>query len=246
MEEARPVTPVAGSRHSILNKSFKVGVRSLLTACPKEEFLEAFSGFTVAEQERLYGLFIQRKDFSVSYVNAVLYIQNRMLIQYLRTQKTANNQQMCTYELDRTSHSGKDYCECQRDYRITKLDVYLTSSTEEYGEDEFESVCLETQAGMTLDTVEQLVEEQSVDPLYSDKTNIGNIKHEFSAAREIEAQLLESLLAKAEDHKLRTEARIELLKKNIENASNATGAVEKLRSDVLKYSAYTSNGQGLL
>lgn len=176
-----PVAPVAGSTHSNLKKSFKVGVRSLLTACPREEFLKAFSGFTAAEQESLYGLFIQ-----------------------------------------------------------------VITSLHENTEDELESFCLETQAGMTFDIVEQLVEEQSVDPLYSVKTNVGNIKQEFSAARKTEAQLLEDLIAKAEDQKLRTEARIELLKKKIENASNATGAVEKLRNDLVKYSANTSNGHSLL
>ncbi|KAG8375233.1 hypothetical protein BUALT_Bualt10G0079000 [Buddleja alternifolia] len=48
-----------GSRQLNLKKSFKRGLRSLLTACSEEEFRKAFPSFTAAEQDRLHRLFIQ-------------------------------------------------------------------------------------------------------------------------------------------------------------------------------------------
>ncbi|KAK7835084.1 hypothetical protein CFP56_023853 [Quercus suber] len=52
---------------------------------------------------------------------------------------------------------------------LTACSNQVLTSLHESIEDEFESLCLETQVGAALDTVEQLVEEQSLDPLFSDK-----------------------------------------------------------------------------
>ncbi|KAK9146262.1 hypothetical protein Sjap_006165 [Stephania japonica] len=57
MEEACDFPP--GLKQANLKKSFKLGIRSLLTACSKEEFLKAFPTLDKAKQEYLYQLFIQ-------------------------------------------------------------------------------------------------------------------------------------------------------------------------------------------
>ncbi|KAB1215643.1 hypothetical protein CJ030_MR4G023304 [Morella rubra] len=48
-----------GTRHSDLKKSFKLALRSLLSACSFHEFCKAFERFTGAEQQLLHRLFIQ-------------------------------------------------------------------------------------------------------------------------------------------------------------------------------------------
>ncbi|OIV93670.1 hypothetical protein TanjilG_16521 [Lupinus angustifolius] len=48
-----------GSRFSDFNKSFKFALRSLLTACSKEEFYKAFSSFGRTEKESLHRLYLQ-------------------------------------------------------------------------------------------------------------------------------------------------------------------------------------------
>ncbi|GMH29986.1 hypothetical protein Nepgr_031829 [Nepenthes gracilis] len=141
-----------GSRHLNFKKSFKLAVRSLLTACLKEDFCKAFPQFTPMEHERLYGLFIQ-----------------------------------------------------------------VIMSLHENIEDEFESLCRETQVGHTLDTVEQLVEGQNLDPLFSDKTNVGQVKHDLSASKKNEILFMESLLDKTKSQSDHARSRIELLSKKMQD-----------------------------
>ncbi|XP_043817136.1 uncharacterized protein LOC110623994 isoform X4 [Manihot esculenta] len=52
---------------------------------------------------------------------------------------------------------------------LHRLFVQVITSLHKMIEDEFESLSLETLVGTTLDTVDQLVEEQSLDPLFSNK-----------------------------------------------------------------------------
>uniref|UniRef100_A0A0A9D604 Uncharacterized protein n=1 Tax=Arundo donax TaxID=35708 RepID=A0A0A9D604_ARUDO len=46
--------PAAEGRYDILQRSFKVVIRCLLTACSREEVNRAFPSFTGAERERLF------------------------------------------------------------------------------------------------------------------------------------------------------------------------------------------------
>ncbi|XP_031119350.1 uncharacterized protein LOC116022677 isoform X1 [Ipomoea triloba] len=178
-----------GTRQTNLKKSFKLGVRSLLTACSKEEFCKAFSKFSPAEQERLHRLFIQ-----------------------------------------------------------------VVSSLHENIEDEFESLCLETEAGTVLDTVEHLVEEQSLDPLSSEKLNLFEYKGQkkaenkeqetnieetgkyLSETKKNEINYLMGMLEKAEEQKRLISSRLEFLKKEKQEFSGATDFVDKLRTGTLSYS----------
>ncbi|XP_010243125.1 PREDICTED: uncharacterized protein LOC104587279 isoform X2 [Nelumbo nucifera] len=121
--------PPPGLRHLNLKKSFKLGIRSLLTACSKEDFSKAFSMFNNAEQEGLHRLFLQ-----------------------------------------------------------------VITSMHENIEEQFESICRETEVGTILDIVEQFVEEQTLDTLSTDKTNIDVVEQELSRAKKDEIQYLTSML----------------------------------------------------
>ncbi|OVA18485.1 Nnf1 [Macleaya cordata] len=162
--------PPPGLRQLNLKKSFKLGVRSLLTACSKEEFSKAFSTFNRAQQEVLYQLFIQ-----------------------------------------------------------------VITSLHESIEEEFESICLETQVATALDTVEQLVEEQTLDILSQDKTNLLDVKQELSRAKKAEISYLTNVLEMAVEQNHQMRAHIESLKKDKQNSSATPIAVGKFRSWNVNY-----------
>lgn len=168
MEETNEI-PAPGTRQLNLKKSFKLGLRSLLTTSSKEEFCRAFPRFTNAEQERLHRLFIQ-----------------------------------------------------------------VITSLHENIEDDFESLCNETQAGSTLDTIEQLVEEQSLDPLFTDKSNVGDVSHSLSLVKKNEVQHLMNLLEKAEEHNRIIRARVEFMKNKRQDFSSSADVVEKLRTRIFE------------
>ncbi|XP_010942714.1 uncharacterized protein [Elaeis guineensis] len=153
------------SRHLNLKKSFKLGIRSLLTAFSKEDVHKAFSTFTDAERDSLYCIFIQ---------------------------------------------------------------------------EEFESICHETEVGTALNMVEHLVEEHNLDILSSDKTNIEDIREKITKAKKDEIQHLTSLLLWAEEQNDNMKARIKSLKER-RNFPVTADAVEKLRSWNENYERYNSN-----
>ncbi|KAJ4952585.1 hypothetical protein NE237_029417 [Protea cynaroides] len=166
----QPHPPPPGLRQMNLKKSFKLGIRSLLTTCSKEEFSKAFSTFNRVEQDGLHRLFMQ-----------------------------------------------------------------VITSLHENIEEEFESICLETQVGTTLDTVEQLVEEQSLDTLFSDKTNVGEVKQELSKAKKDEIQYLMKMLDGAVEQNHLMRVCVESLKKERQDFTVTVGAADKLRSWNLNY-----------
>ncbi|THU62371.1 hypothetical protein C4D60_Mb01t04430 [Musa balbisiana] len=155
--------PPMSSRHSNLKKSFKLGIRSLLTAFSKEDVEKAFPAITNSERESLYLMFVQ-----------------------------------------------------------------VLKSLHENIEEEFESICQETEVGKTLDIIEQLVEEHTLDVLAADKTDIGGITEKILKAKKDEIQCLTSLLQKVDDYNSVMKARIESLKTS-QDLSTAD-IVEQLRS----------------
>lgn len=157
MEETNEI-PAPGTRQLNLKKSFKLGLRSLLTTSSKQEFCRAFPRFTNAEQERLHRLFIQV---------------------------------------------------------ITSLHENI-------------------EAGSTLDTIEQLVEEQSLDPLFTDKSNVGDVSHSLSLVKKNEVQHLMNLLEKAEEHNRIIRARVEFMKNKRQDFSSSADVVEKLRTRIFE------------
>ncbi|ONI05569.1 hypothetical protein PRUPE_5G013300 [Prunus persica] len=108
-------------------------------------------------------------------------------------------------------------------------------------EDEFQSVCLETQVGTALDTVEQLVEEQALDRLFSDKTNVMDVAHDLSTMKKDQIQYLTKMLETAEEQNQCLRDRVELLKKERLDVSGMANAVERLRSGSVMYGMYNSN-----
>ncbi|KAH7668769.1 Nuclear MIS12/MIND complex subunit PMF1/Nnf1 protein [Dioscorea alata] len=105
-------------------------------------------------------------------------------------------------------------------------------------EEEFESICHETQVSKILAMIEQLVEEQSLDMLSMDKENVADIKEKISKAKKDEAQYLTSMLEKAEEQNNALRARIETLKKQQNNGSASSDIVEKLRSWNSNYESF--------
>ncbi|KAI3884313.1 hypothetical protein MKX03_017153 [Papaver bracteatum] len=148
-----------------LKKAFKMIARILLTACSREEFLEAFSAFRRAKQDVLYQLFI-----------------------------------------------------------------HVIAELHENIEEDFESICAETQVAATFDKVEQLEEEQKLDTLAQDKTNLLDVKQELSRAKKAEISYLTSALEKAVAQNLQMKTHIESLKIDRQDYSATSNAVKKLRS----------------
>ncbi|KAI9083841.1 hypothetical protein K1719_034099 [Acacia pycnantha] len=161
-----------GSRYFDLKKSFKFAMRSLLTACSKEEFDKAFLRFTTAEKEWLHRLYVQ-----------------------------------------------------------------VITSLHENIEAEFESICLETQVGATLDAVEEMVEEQELDPLFSNKSNVMDVVEDLSAATKNEIQQLMHMIKLGEEHNSRLRTQLQLLREGRQVTSGASDATEKFRSGNLTYGA---------
>ncbi|VVB12457.1 unnamed protein product [Arabis nemorensis] len=102
-------------------------------------------------------------------------------------------------------------------------------------EDEFDAQCHETQVGPILDTVEELVEEQSLDPLFSDKTNVMDIANDLTTAKKSKIQMLTGLLQRAEEQNCQMEARITLLRKQTQDVSGTASAIEKLKTGISSY-----------
>ncbi|KAF8077016.1 hypothetical protein N665_1070s0012 [Sinapis alba] len=170
MEEPGHETDIPGCRQSDLKQSFRNAIRSLLTACSRQDFLDIFSKFDVAEQNMLYRVYTQV---------------------------------------------------------IVNLHQTL--------EDEFDAQCQELQVGPVLDKVEQLVEEQSLDPLFSDKTNVMDLANDLTTAKKSEIQRLTALLQRAEEQNRQMEARIRLLREQPQEASDTADAIKKLRTGITAY-----------
>ncbi|XP_044504816.1 uncharacterized protein LOC123225035 [Mangifera indica] len=123
---------------------------------------------------------------------------------------------------------------------LHRLFIQVITSLHENIEDEFQSLCLETQVGNALDTVEQLVEEQSLDLLSSDKTNIVDVTCDLSMAKKNEIRYLMRMLERVEEQNRLSHARVEQLKKRTEDILGMTDVVEKFRSGISNYG--TCNG----
>ncbi|CAN8255301.1 unnamed protein product [Cochlearia groenlandica] len=100
---------------------------------------------------------------------------------------------------------------------------------------EFDAICEEVQVGPILDKVEQLIDEQSLDPLFSDKTNVMDVANDLNAAKKSEIQKLTSMLQNAEEHNRQMEDRISLLRKQPQEESGAAQKIEKLKAVISDY-----------
>ncbi|GAB2272844.1 hypothetical protein Dimus_007663 [Dionaea muscipula] len=112
--------------------------------------------------------------------------------------------------------------------RLYGLFIQVITSLHANVEDEFESLCHEMQVRTVLDTVEQIVEERNLDPLFLDKTNVGEVKNDLLAAKKNEILFLEGLLKEVEGQNQRVRARFELFEKKAEENARAAEAAKKL------------------
>ncbi|XP_038876216.1 uncharacterized protein LOC120068468 [Benincasa hispida] len=140
-----------------------------------------------------------------------------------------------------TSCSREEFRECfskftmaEQEY-LHRLFIQVITSLHGNIEDEFESLCVETQVGLVLDNVEQLLEEQELDPLYSKKTNIMEIANFLSITKKNEIQHLKDMLKTAEEQNRLIQGRIDVLRKGVQDASCMADAVKKLRKRCRAY-----------
>ncbi|XP_015059800.1 uncharacterized protein LOC107005671 [Solanum pennellii] len=149
-----------------------------------------------------------------------------------------------------TSCSKEGFCKAFPNFapaeveRLHRLFIQVITSLHEDIEDEFESLCVETQAGSTLNMVEQLVEEQNLDPLFPEKSNVEEVRHYLSEAKQNEINYLTTMLETAEEQKRSITSRLETLKKQRHDFSDAAAAdiVNKIRTGNQKYN--TNNNIG--
>ncbi|XP_076892844.1 uncharacterized protein LOC143544688 [Bidens hawaiensis] len=103
--------------------------------------------------------------------------------------------------------------------RLHRLYIQVIVSVHQNIEDEFEALCEETKVGDILGRVEELVEEQTLDPLYPNKTNLNDVTHVLSTLKEQEIQRLTTLLHDSEAQNQLLRRRVELLRKEIQDSS---------------------------
>ncbi|KAL3738502.1 hypothetical protein ACJRO7_019952 [Eucalyptus globulus] len=115
---------------------------------------------------------------------------------------------------------------------LQQLFIKVITSLHGHVEDVFESLCDEMKVGPVLDTVEQLVEEQSLDLVKSDNTNVLDIARDLSISKKNEIQHLKEVLEKAERHNLQIRARLELIKKGRQQSSVTEDALQKLMGEM--------------
>ncbi|KAI4327903.1 hypothetical protein L6164_020312 [Bauhinia variegata] len=120
---------------------------------------------------------------------------------------------------------------------LHRIFLQVITSLHENIEDEFESICLESQVAATLDAVEQIVEEQELDPLFSNKSNMRDVAQNLSAAKKNELQYLTHRVKWVEDHNQVSRARINRLRDGTQVLCDASDAVKKFKNWNLNYGA---------
>ncbi|KAI3713724.1 hypothetical protein L1987_72310 [Smallanthus sonchifolius] len=132
-------------------------------------------------------------------------------------------------------HVGSRQSDLKRSYKLGLHGLLTTCSKEVIVslhqnievQDEFEALCEEAKVGDILGTVEELVEEQTLDPLYPDQTNFNSVVQVLSTLKKNETQNLTTMLEKLEAQNKVLRSRVELLQKEIRDSSGASNAVEK-------------------
>ncbi|KAF5817160.1 putative nuclear MIS12/MIND complex subunit PMF1/Nnf1 protein [Helianthus annuus] len=135
-----------------------------------------------------------------------------------------------------TTCSKEEFCKAFPGFTIAEkerlhhLYIQVIVSLHKNIEDEFEALCEETKVDDILGSVEELVEEQTLDPLYLDKTNLNTVAQALSTLKKNEIRNLTTMLEKSEAHNNLLRSRVELLQKEIHNSSDASNAVDKSKT----------------
>ncbi|KOM32188.1 hypothetical protein LR48_Vigan01g174400 [Vigna angularis] len=90
-------------------------------------------------------------------------------------------------------------------------------------------------AGATLDAVEEIVEEQDLDVLFSDRSNITDVSENLSMAKKKELQHLMHMVQMGEEHNQVLRNRLQILREDNKVLSGASQAVEKVNVSELLY-----------
>ncbi|GAU34216.1 hypothetical protein TSUD_209980 [Trifolium subterraneum] len=136
-----------------------------------------------------------------------------------------------------TSCSKEEFCKAFSSFTNTEKDFLHRIFLQE----DFEAICLKTQVGATLDAVEEIVEEQDLDLLFSNRSNIGDVAENLSTAKKDEIQRLMHMVQLGEEHNQRLRNQLQLLKKGSQVLSDASHAVEKIKSINSNYGANSSD-----
>uniref|UniRef100_A0A0D9X4P7 Uncharacterized protein n=1 Tax=Leersia perrieri TaxID=77586 RepID=A0A0D9X4P7_9ORYZ len=112
--------------------------------------------------------------------------------------------------------------------RLYQMFVYVIKSLHGNIEEEFDTYCQEMQVATALEKIDMFVEEQNLDVLSSDKTNIEEAKQRITNAKKDEVKYLKSLLEEVEEKNNAMKARIELLKKD-DGLAAGKHVLEKLK-----------------
>ncbi|KAM0935711.1 putative nuclear MIS12/MIND complex subunit PMF1/Nnf1 protein [Dioscorea sansibarensis] len=155
-----------------------------------------------------------------------------MSVRYLNLKKSFQlgvRALLTAFSKEEVNKAFPSFTDAQRE-SLYRMFIQAIKSLHENIEEEFESICRETQVSKILAMIEQLVEEQSLDMLSADKENITDVKERISRAKKDEVQYLTSILEKAEEQNNALRARIETLKKQQNNGSASADILEKLRS----------------
>ncbi|KAM0934470.1 putative nuclear MIS12/MIND complex subunit PMF1/Nnf1 protein [Dioscorea sansibarensis] len=155
-----------------------------------------------------------------------------MSVRYLNLKKSFQlgvRALLTAFSKEEVNKAFPSFTDAQRE-SLYRMFIQAIKSLHENIEEEFESICRETQVSKILAMIEQLVEEQSLDMLSADKENITDVKERISRAKKDEVQYLTSMLEKGEEQNNALRARIETLKKQQNNGSASADILEKLRS----------------
>ncbi|XP_004509388.1 uncharacterized protein [Cicer arietinum] len=124
---------------------------------------------------------------------------------------------------------------------LHRLFLQVITSLHEDIEEDFDAICLNTQVGATLDAVEEIVEEQDLDLLFSNRSNIVDVAENLSMAKKNEIQHLMHMVQLGEEHNQRLRNQLQLLKEGSQVLSGGSHVVEKVRSMNLNYGANSSD-----
>ncbi|KAL9327164.1 hypothetical protein ACSQ67_007809 [Phaseolus vulgaris] len=221
-----------GSRFSNLNKSFKYSLRSLLTSCSKEEFCKAFSSFSNTERESLHRLFLQ--VITSLHENLELFLKHKPDADVSLFQILSND--IC--------HQWKGLRQSVFKHRIATIHYktcMVLGMADGRDKVSFASPPLphhlgQEQAGATLDAVEEIVEEQDLDVLFSDRSNITDVSENLSMAKKKEIQHLMHMVQLGEEHNQVLRTRLQILREDNKVLSGASQAVEKVNVSQLIFS----------
>ncbi|KAL5063642.1 hypothetical protein RYX36_025379 [Vicia faba] len=104
----------------------------------------------------------------------------------LRSMLTSSSKEEFVKEFPTFTNAEKDY--------LHRLYLQAMDSFHEAFQEEFEAICLKIKMGAVLDAVEEIVEEQELNPLFSKRSNIVDTVESLSLAKKNEIQHLKCMV----------------------------------------------------